>query len=243
MVGRREQLRTSLLQSIRDAALAELRRTGPAELSLREVAKVAGISPSGLYRYVEGRDGLLELLVSDGFERFGKSVAEAIAVAGPVFADQVVALAESYRSWATANPEQFSLILGSPVVGFNPDPDGPTGVAVRQFGTPMLQVILDAAASGQLNALPSPLAPIDLDPAVPSIPAGLIEIAMRSWARIHGMVILEAFGHLNWTGQDVEAVLRSEAESIAATFGRASSPRGATNRRARGTGAPVSNAS
>ncbi len=220
MAGRREVLRESLLQSIRDASLSELRRTGPAELSLREVARVAGISPSGLYRYVEGRDGLLELLVADGFERFGKAVAEAIAAAGFDFADQVVALAESYRSWAKANPEQFALILGSPVVGFNPDPNGPTGVAVRQFGMPMLQVILDAAATGQLNASPSPDAPIDLDPALPSIPAGLIEIAMRSWGRIHGIVILEAFGHLNWTGQDVVAVLRAEATSIAATFGK-----------------------
>jgi AcrR family transcriptional regulator len=234
MAGRREALRESLLQSMRDAALSELRRTGPAGLSLREVARVAGISPSGLYRYVEGRDGLLELLVSDGFERFGRSVAEAIAAAGPDFASQVVALAESYRDWAKANPEQFSLILGSPVVGFNPDPDGPTGVAVRQFGVPMLQVILDAAASGQLNALPSPDAPIVLDPAVPSIPAGLIEVAMRSWGRIHGIVILEAFGHLSWTGRDVKDVLRAEAESIAATFGKESSPQGKAARKASG---------
>jgi hypothetical protein len=37
-------------------------------------AKAAGISPSGLYRYVDGRDGLLELLISDGFETFGSAI-------------------------------------------------------------------------------------------------------------------------------------------------------------------------
>jgi AcrR family transcriptional regulator len=219
VAGRREQLRELLLQSIRDAALAELRRTGPAELSLREVARVAGISPSGLYRYVEGRDGLLELLIADGFERFGQAVGTAIAVAGPRFADQTIALAHAYRTWARANPEQFALILGSPVVGFQPDPAGPTSEAVRRFGMPMLQVILDAAADGQLRVdRGSPVVPVVLDPALPSISAELVQIAMRSWSRIHGIVILEAFGHLAWTGRDVEAVLRLEAESIAEDF-------------------------
>jgi AcrR family transcriptional regulator len=221
VAGRREQLRESLLQSIRDAALAELRRTGPAELSLREVARVAGISPSGLYRYVEGRDGLLELLIADGFERFGQAVGSAIADAGPHFADQTVALARAYRTWARANPEQFALILGSPVVGFQPDPAGPTSLAVRRFGMPMLQIILDAAAAGQLRTDGNaPSVPVVLDPTMPTIPADLVEIAMRSWSRIHGIVILEAFGHLAWTGRDVEAVLRDEAASIAEDFAR-----------------------
>lgn len=220
MVGRRELLRESLLQSIRDASLAELRRSGPAELSLREVARIAGISPSGLYRYVEGRDGLLELLISDGFQRFGDSVAAGIAAAGPLFENQVVALAHSYREWARANPEQFALILGSPVAGFRPDPTGPTSVAVRRFGMPMLTVILDAASSGQLVAVDeSSAAAIRLDPSLTSIPADLLDIAMRSWGRIHGLVILEAFGHLGWTGRDAEHLLTKEAESIAASFG------------------------
>ena len=219
MAGRRELLRESLLQSIRDAALSELRRSGPTELSLREVARLAGISPSGLYRYVEGRDGLLELLIADGFERFGSAVGAAIAAAGPRFSDQVVALAHSYRAWAKANPEQFALILGSPVIGFSPDPAGPTSVAVRRFGMPMLNVILDAAADGQLVATDSSVsATIVLDPALQSIPADMLDISMRSWARIHGLVILEAFGHLAWTGRDVEQLLRAEAESIASNF-------------------------
>ena len=66
---------------IKAAGLKELRRTGAANLSLREVAKTAGISPSGMYRYVDGRDGLLELLISDGFENFGQAIRSAIDAA------------------------------------------------------------------------------------------------------------------------------------------------------------------
>jgi AcrR family transcriptional regulator len=223
MAGRREQLRTSLLQAIRDAALDELRRVGPAELSLREVARLAGISPSGLYRYVEGRDGLLELLIADGFERFGTFVGSKIAAAGPKFADQVEALALAYRQWARENPEQFALILGSPIAGFRPDPSGPTSIAVRHFGSPMLKVILDAAVNGQLiNVDADHATAVVFDPALPPIPAAVLDITMRSWARIHGLVILESFGHLSWTQQDIETTLRNEARSIAESFSSAS---------------------
>jgi AcrR family transcriptional regulator len=221
MTGRRQQLRASLEQSIRDAALAELRRSGPSELSLREVAKGAGISPSGLYRYVEGRDGLLELLIADGFERFGAAVGDAIANAGPKFLDRSVALALAYRTWAKENPEQFALILGSPVFGFQARPGGVTSMAVLEFGKPMLGMLVDAHASGQLAKVDAASGLIDTDfsPVLGAVPPGLIEIAMRSWSRIHGIVILEAFGHLAWTGQNVEDVLIAEATSIATTFG------------------------
>jgi AcrR family transcriptional regulator len=222
MTGRRQQLRASLEQSIRDAALAELRRSGPGELSLREVARGANISPSGLYRYVEGRDGLLELLIADGFQRFGSAIGEAIEKAGPVFLDRTIALALAYRKWAQENPEQFALILGSPVFGFQAQPGGVTSTAVLQFGMPMLALLVDAHASGQLANIDAEGELIDLSefsPTIGVVSPGLVEIAMRSWSRLHGIVILEAFGHLAWTGRDIERVLMAEATSIATSFG------------------------
>jgi AcrR family transcriptional regulator len=222
MSGRRSQLRTSLEQAIFDAALAELRRVGPSALSLREVARGANISPSGLYRYVEGRDGLLELLISDGFHRFGDAVSSAISAADDSFASKVQAIAHSYRRWAKDNPEQFALILGSPVVGFHPDPSGPTNTAARRFGMPMLALFAHAHRSQVLD----PVATADsesfdlsaFDTTIGVVPASVIDLAMRGWARIHGIVILEAFGHLAWTGRDVATLLDAEAESIAKSF-------------------------
>ncbi len=223
MTGRRDQLRASLEQSIRDAALVELRRSGPSELSLREVARGANISPSGLYRYVEGRDGLLELLIADGFRRFGQAIGEAIEQAEPVFLDRVIALAIAYRQWAKENPEQFALILGTPVVGFRPTPGGVTSKAVLQFGMPMLALLVDAYANDHLAPVDEADNTIDLtefSPEMGTVPAGLVDISMRSWARIHGVVILEAFGHLAWTQRSVEDLLIAEAVSIATSFGK-----------------------
>jgi hypothetical protein len=37
---------------------------------------------------------------------------------------------------------------------------------------------------------------------------------------VHGLVILEAFGHLAWSGRDVETMLADEVRSILKSFGQ-----------------------
>lgn len=223
MEGRRARLRAHLFGEIRAAALDELRRTGAASLSLREVAKAAGISPSGMYRYVDGRDGLLELLISDGFESFGSAIEEAISAADDAPVAQIEAVAIAYRRWAIDNPELFGLILGTPVPGFRAGDDGPTVDSARRFGTPMIRVVAAAYAAGRSAAGGGPTGPpVDLsglDPAVGLAPAALLSAVVRGWARIHGLVTLELFGHLRWSNPDVEVLLRTEARAIATELG------------------------
>lgn len=219
MEGRRARLRAHLIDQIRAAALDELRRTGAASLSLREVAKVAGISPSGLYRYVDGRDGLLELLISDGFEDFGRAIEASIEAAGDDVLARMEAVALGYRRWALDNPEQFGLILGTPVPGFEARADGPTTASVRHFAAPMVNVVAAAHspsrdAASRDAATPSVVSALS-DPDPGTLPESLLSAVVRSWARVHGLVSLEAFGHLAWSGADVEELLRTEVRSIA----------------------------
>jgi AcrR family transcriptional regulator len=223
MQGRRASLRANLLDAIRAAALDELRRTGAAALSLREVARAAGISPSGLYRYVDGRDGLLELLISDGFESFGRAIESTIEVTDDEAIARMEAVALGYRRWALDNPEQFGLILGTPVPGFHARVDGPTEASVRRFAEPMVRVVAAAHAAshpaGISDEAGSPTELTAFDPATGALPEWLVGTVVRSWGRVHGLVALEAFGHLTWSGTDVEDLLRTEVRSIAAELG------------------------
>lgn len=205
-----------MLDRIAAAGLKELRRTGAAGLSLREVAKAAGISPSGMYRYVDGRDGLLELLISDGFEAFGAAIEEAIEKADDDFPSRLEAIAFTYRRWALANPERFGLILGTPVPGFHARTDGPTVSSVYRFGEPMVRVVAAAYGAGDLVGLGADVAE-DAEVAVSPtlfLPGALNELLARSWSRIHGLVSLEMYGHLAWGDFDVENLLRAEVHSI-----------------------------
>ncbi len=97
------------------------------------------------------------------------------------------------------DPEQFALILGTPGFGFKAQPGSVTSTAVLKFGMPMTALLVDAHASGQLAVVETTGDPVDLSdfsPIMGAVPAALIDIAMRSWSRIHGVVILEAFGIL-----------------------------------------------
>jgi AcrR family transcriptional regulator len=212
MDGRRARLRASLSAEIRSAALSELRRVGPAALSLREVAKVAGISPSGLYRYVDGRDGLLEMLIADGFETYGNAIADAIPATAADLGSQLNALAREYRQWAHSNPEQFALILGSPIPGFRAEPAGPTISAVQHFAKPMIAIYVGSQAGRRASR--SDIDLTSFDPTFGKMSRGLLNLILRAWARVHGLVSLELFGHLGWSGSDVATLLEAEVASI-----------------------------
>jgi hypothetical protein len=160
----------------------------------------------------------LELLISDGFEAFGAAIEAAIAAAGDDVGARLEAIALGYRRWALDNPEQFGLILGTPVPGFRARVDGPTEASVRRFGEPLVREVTTAyAASRPAEAAGGHAAPIDLatlDPTAGDVHASLLGVIVRSWGRLHGLVALEVFGHLTWSGTDVEALLRTEVRSI-----------------------------
>jgi len=216
MEGRRVRLRAELMAKIKAAGLEELRRTGAAGLSLREVAKTAGISPSGMYRYVDGRDGLLELLIGDGFEAFGLAIEEAINKADNDLLSRLEAIAFAYRRWAQANPDRFGLILGTPVPGFHARADGPTVPSVYRFAEPMVRVVSAAYGVGDLVGLGADVARDTETAIAPTafLPESLNELLARAWSRIHGLVSLELYGHLAWGDFDVESLLRAEVYSI-----------------------------
>ncbi|MDY7105463.1 MAG: TetR/AcrR family transcriptional regulator [Actinomycetota bacterium] len=214
MAGRRERLRAEMLEAIRSAGVAELRRVGAAGLSLREVAERAGISPAGMYRYVQGREGLLELLIADAFEDLAAVVRQATgaaAVGGPVA--RLEALAVAYRAWALAEPARFALILGTPVVGFEASEDGPTRPAAEAFAAAML-----GAFEGVAAVRPEGSSPDGEVTGPHGLPADVMARVVRGWATIHGLVVLELDDQLAWSGVDPHALLLAEVQDLATTL-------------------------
>jgi AcrR family transcriptional regulator len=202
--GRRERLRAEMFETLRRVGADELRRVGAAQLSLREVADRAGISPAGLYRYVDGRDELLELLIADAFDDLAAAIHRAIGEDDGDDLRRVRALVDGYRAWALAEPERFALILGSPVVGFQASDEGPTRPAAQRFGEAMFRTFRDARDRGAVDDRPED---------------EVLARVVRGWAAIHGLVILELDEQLDWTGLDLAALARTEADALAADLG------------------------
>jgi len=101
-------LHNSLLQ----AADCLLEETGAARLSLREVAKRAGVSHTAPYRHFSNRAALLEAVAISGFNRLKcrLEAAETSAPQDPVA--QLRAAGHAYLDLAVNNPEHTRLMFG-----------------------------------------------------------------------------------------------------------------------------------
>ena len=168
------------------ASLDILQADGPAELTVRSVAEVAGSSTMGIYTNFGGRAGLLDAVYLRGFELLRDALANArtgSAPAGPATAptdrapaspatDHILALARIYREFALANPPLYALMFERPLLGLDPSPQLRSQALGMTFG--LLVAEVDAAAEQGLLATSDPA-----------------RVAYLIWTAIHGMVSIE----------------------------------------------------
>ncbi|MXQ14865.1 TetR family transcriptional regulator [Microvirga makkahensis] len=91
-------------------ATAELiERDGPASVSLREAARIAGVSHNAPYRHFPTREALLAAVAAHGFRQL-RLAFEASAVTPE---NRMLALGQEYVRFALAHPGLFRLMFGS----------------------------------------------------------------------------------------------------------------------------------
>lgn len=92
-------------------ATAELiERDGPASVSLREAARVAGVSHNAPYRHFPTREALLAAVAAHGFRQLRTIFEEAAAAKTE---NRMLSLGQGYVSFALAHPGLFRLMFGS----------------------------------------------------------------------------------------------------------------------------------
>jgi len=100
--------------NLRAALLAEAERTlrerGIDELSLRDLARQAGVSHAAPRRHFADRQALLEALAEAGFLRLGDEMRAAIDTAGDDYETQVRAAATAYVRFATEDAALLDLM-------------------------------------------------------------------------------------------------------------------------------------
>lgn len=228
MPTRAERQRATLIRDVKDAALVHLRDVGAESLSLRAIAREVGMSPAGLYRYFDGRDAILTALIEEGFDdladhlfhamgqpdlvqaRHGRPVPAGPSVSGDAsFRRQQRAVADAYRAWSLAHPNEFGLLYGDPVRGYAAPEEGVTVSANTRVAQAMLTPMLAAWSAGVLR-VPDHFRALDDDPGGRRLAADIEAIAgvdvgggvalrmIGAWARLHGLVSLEVFNQLHW---------------------------------------------
>ncbi|MDQ2781707.1 MAG: WHG domain-containing protein, partial [Actinomycetota bacterium] len=117
--GPRAQRRDDISQRIIEIGRVHLTERGAAALSLRAVARDLGMVSSAVYRYVADRDALLTLLVVDAYDEVGDLVdMTLVRESRRRWDSRLLAISQTVREWALAEPARYALLYGSPVPGY-----------------------------------------------------------------------------------------------------------------------------
>jgi AcrR family transcriptional regulator len=94
------------------AAMDLLEEGGEAELSLRAVARRAGVSAAAPYRHYDDREALVSAVAAVGY----RELAERLAAAhpSPSTPDELASVAVAYVQFALERPALFRLMFGEP---------------------------------------------------------------------------------------------------------------------------------
>lgn len=228
-MDRRERQRAATSAEIREVARRQLAVTGAAALSLRAVAREMGLTAPALYRYYDDRDSLLTALIVDAYNGVTDAMEAARDRQPPAkIAARITAVSLAFRQWAFDSPHEFALVFGSPVPGYQSPAEGPTQEAGQRFGSVFQELFAQAWEQAPWPVPPRQYRTVKLDAvlAVASkecgqpLPPGAMQMFLSCWARLHGLVSLELFGHLAWIGEhDGNALFRAEMASLLEQLG------------------------
>jgi AcrR family transcriptional regulator len=98
-----------LRQALIKATAELIERDGPASVSLREAARIAGVSHNAPYRHFPTREALLAAVAAHGFRQLRSAFEEAATTPE----NRMLALGQEYMRFALAHPGLFRLMFGS----------------------------------------------------------------------------------------------------------------------------------
>jgi AcrR family transcriptional regulator len=102
-------LRVALLESAERA----LEESGPDELSLRQLARLAGVSHGAPRQHFPDKRALLDALAERGFDQLGRELAAVRPAGDEPFAAQLLAFARVWVSFATRRPALLDLMFAA----------------------------------------------------------------------------------------------------------------------------------
>jgi AcrR family transcriptional regulator len=165
-----------LRRALLDASLALVDEAGIGALSLREVARKAGVSHNAPYHHFPDKSSLLAAIAEDGFAGLAREMAGARASAGPDPRARLEACGVAYVRFAIGSPAHFRVMfrpeLASPI-------DHP---GVTRASTPALETLIQSVVEAQAAGV---------------VPTGdPMPFVLTCWSCVHGLATLWLDGPL-----------------------------------------------
>ncbi|MEV0848579.1 TetR/AcrR family transcriptional regulator [Streptomyces sp. NPDC049954] len=174
-----------LRRAVLAAAVEVIERDGPARLSLRDLARRAGVSHAGPVHHFGDKAGVLTALATEGYGL----LADALE-ASPDGDSELVELGVSYVRFAVRHPAHFAVMFRLDLL----HPEDPDLCAARQRARALLTGGVERVVGDSATLRP--------------------ELAgVAAWSLVHGYASLHLAGALpeEASGEDVEGVARAVA--------------------------------
>lgn len=191
-----------LRRALLDAAAELIAEQGPAALSLREVARKAGVSHGAPAHHFRDKAGMLTALASEGFTLFAQAMRKARDRAGDDAVERFAATGVAYVLFARDHRRYFEIMFRADLLTLG---DPALHAASSDAYGVLYECVLQAQAAGYESAL---------DPTL---------LATRSWSLTHGLATLWLQGNLSkleQPHQDLEELAKSVVASYAASGSR-----------------------
>lgn len=156
------------------AAMELLEEGGATALSLRAVARRAGVSPAAPYRHYADRDALISAVAAVGYRELAEQLAAAHP--SPSTADDFGAIAVAYVQFALQRPALFRVMFAEPC-----DTDNSERVAATNAISEYVSAIVQQSFPG-----------FDTE-----------ALSTAAWALVHGLAFLHLDGKLDASTPDV----------------------------------------
>lgn len=167
----------NLVEALLAAAVALIEEKGVEALSVREVAKQAGVSPGAPFRHFSSKSALLTAVAEQAMARLSEAVRielDRSDTSDPL--DGLRAVGRGYLGWAFANPTHFQVVSSRSLIDFHESPSlVEENEAIRLI---MLDLIERGRAQGTLR---------------PGLPTDDLMLASRAF--IYGVARMWIDGH------------------------------------------------
>jgi AcrR family transcriptional regulator len=117
----REARRRSARDDILEAAWAVVADEGLAGLSMRDLARRAGITPPTVYAYFESKNAIYDAMFGQAATQFAETIAEPFDDESP--RELLVASVHRFFEFCTADPVRYQLLFQRTLPGFEPSPE------------------------------------------------------------------------------------------------------------------------
>ncbi|MER5691157.1 TetR/AcrR family transcriptional regulator [Streptomyces mirabilis] len=230
--SRRERMRAALEREAREEARRLTAAYGVEGLSLSAVARGVGVSPPALYRYFDGKKGLILAVYEDLTGEFVSTVAEAARREDPEdLGARLYAATRAVLDWSVEHPAEFDLLMGAGYARLAAE-SAVDHVLARELGGLFGGLFTQLWQQGHLDYP----ADDEIEPALHAqmlayrrlvgqeFPVGVALLMATCWRQIYGLLCMAVYNHFATVFDDCVPLFEHMVDDLLALLGVERSP-------------------